>query len=411
MKLFISYRSTNSDRVDSIITRLRSLKDAPYSVWQDKDSIPAGKDWWEAIVEAIIDCEAFLFMVSRESVQNPNCRAELSYARKRNRFIVPIVLEGEFTYNPVTGKNDIDYWGQVPDELLAWRAQFLFYVGASFFQGLETALDQKRREPPESLRWRDMPAKKPPDPRLTAGANSDGAALYAEACDYAFRWELGTAERLFQRLVTADDPDFGQDSYDWILILRDYDQIVRLDASESTRYKIPARWTTYAQQFPKPFVRLFDPKGFQARYASASFVVTPPAIVKPRSQDILPSPFAWMHIPPGQVTLKPGGYLSEATTFDVPAFEIAKYPVTNAQFEKFVKAKGYAQQQWWTAGGWHLREKEAWQEPRYWQESTLKQLDHPVVGVSWYEAVAFCLWLSDSTGENISLILHSGPGR
>lgn len=151
MKLFISYRSSNSDRVDSIVTRLRSLKDEHsqprYIVWQDKDSISPGQDWWQAIVDAIIDCEVFLFMVSRESVQSINCRAELSYARIRNRAIVPVVLEGEFTYNTVTGRYDIDYWDKIPDELTEARAQFLFHEDISFMQRLETAFDLIRRSP------------------------------------------------------------------------------------------------------------------------------------------------------------------------------------------------------------------------------------------------------------------------
>ena len=110
MKLFISYRSSDSVKVDRIVNHLRSLQNSSYQIWQDKFGIFPGEDWWESIVNAIIDCNAFLFMVSRESVQSINCKAELSYARKRNRPIVPIVLEGEFIYNPKSGKNDIDYW-------------------------------------------------------------------------------------------------------------------------------------------------------------------------------------------------------------------------------------------------------------------------------------------------------------
>jgi formylglycine-generating enzyme required for sulfatase activity len=103
------------------------------------------------------------------------------------------------------------------------------------------------------------------------------------------------------------------------------------------------------------------------------------------------------------MSLRAGGYLSQTTTFDVLAFEIAQYPLTNAQFEKFVKAEGYTQQQWWTAGGWQVRQRGGWREPRYWQESKRNKPDHPVAGVSWYEATVFCQWLSDVTGEHITL--------
>ncbi len=119
-------------------------------------------------------------------------------------------------------------------------------------------------------------------------------------------------------------------------------------------------------------------------------------------QALLPAPFSWVDIPAGKVKLKVGGYLKADTTFDVPAFSIARYPVTNAQFAKFVEAGGYRERQWWTEAGWEAREK-GWTAPRYWTDSKWNGADQPVVGVSWYEAVAFCKWLSATTGERIML--------
>lgn len=122
------------------------------------------------------------------------------------------------------------------------------------------------------------------------------------------------------------------------------------------------------------------------------------------SLDFMPQPFAWVDIPAGKVTLAKSGHILEpGQTFEVPAFVIAKYPLTNAQFAKFIEAEGYNQRRWWTDEGWQFRETELWTEPRHWQDSQSNKSDHPVVGVSWYEAMAFCLWLSDVTGEKIVL--------
>ncbi len=84
-------------------------------------------------------------------------------------------------------------------------------------------------------------------------------------------------------------------------------------------------------------------------------------------------------------------------------YSIAKYPVTNAQFAQFIGTGGYKNDKWWTPEGLKYRKDENWTEPRYWTDSKWNGASHPVVGVSWFESVAFCLWLSDVTGENIML--------
>ncbi len=379
MKLFISYRSLDSDKVDALVARLRTLKNpdgtTTYYIWQDKTSIPVGQDWWQAIVQGIIDCDIFVYMISHESVTNINCRAELSYARKRNRPVIPIVLEGEYTYNTTTGKNDITFWEDVPAELSDGRFQFLFYEGVSFVQQLNLAVDRIR-----SLNLRDIPAPEPPDPRHANDASNDTTLIYDRACDYAWRLELDTAEKLFQRLIDWNDPLFAEDAHEWIVLLRGYQQLMRIDARRSARYKLKTLWPQYAQQFPKPFTPLFDPKGFQQRFnGDAQQQAAPPAqpppapaVVrsKPTSLNLMPGPFDWIEIPGGKVTLEAQrGFYGGGQTFEVPAFAIAKYPITNAQFARFIEAGGYNEQRFWTEAGWQQRQKDSWTEPRYWQDS------------------------------------------
>jgi formylglycine-generating enzyme required for sulfatase activity len=119
--------------------------------------------------------------------------------------------------------------------------------------------------------------------------------------------------------------------------------------------------------------------------------------------------FDWIEIPKGNVTLIDIysdtyiGKKGEGKVFTVPAFAIAKYPVTNLHFAKFMDAKGYEHQKWWTGDGWQQKLQDSWTEPRFWNESEWNGDLQPVVGVSWYEAIAFCLWLSEVTDVKINL--------
>lgn len=83
-------------------------------------------------------------------------------------------------------------------------------------------------------------------------------------------------------------------------------------------------------------------------------------------------------------------------------YQISRYPITVAQYQTFVAAGGYDQQRYWTAEGWRwLTEGEITGPERYGGAYEIP--NHPQVGVSWYEAVAFCCWLSAQNGITIRL--------
>lgn len=73
----------------------------------------------------------------------------------------------------------------------------------------------------------------------------------------------------------------------------------------------------------------------------------------------------------------------------LPAYRIGQYPVTNAQYAEFIKRE--KQQEPPKKTGWFLREPPA------------DKLDHPVTGVSWTDAQAYCRWLSGQAGRTYRL--------
>ena len=79
----------------------------------------------------------------------------------------------------------------------------------------------------------------------------------------------------------------------------------------------------------------------------------------------------------------------------LPAFDLARYPVTHVQFQAFVEDGGYAPgAPWWDglAQRFDAPADAAWTEPNAPRET-----------VSWGEAVAFCRWLSHRLGETVRL--------
>ncbi len=112
------------------------------------------------------------------------------------------------------------------------------------------------------------------------------------------------------------------------------------------------------------------------------------------TEKILGSPFEWCLVKGGTVVLEnasphggtPGG------TFHVADFAIAKYPVTNAQYDKFIlDPNGYFDPQWWKYSPEAIQWLIDHPNPK---PTAFKGSDLPCTRVSWFDSMAFCLWLS-----------------
>jgi len=88
-------------------------------------------------------------------------------------------------------------------------------------------------------------------------------------------------------------------------------------------------------------------------------------------------------------------------------YYIARYPVTQAQFRAFVEAGGYDDRRWWTEAGWSWLQAGGRSSPRdYGPPFNLD--NHPVVGITWYEAVAYTRWLTERLREEAVRRLEAG---
>ncbi len=85
----------------------------------------------------------------------------------------------------------------------------------------------------------------------------------------------------------------------------------------------------------------------------------------------------------------------------LPGYFLDRTPVTNAQYRRFIEAGGYGNPAYWKEAGATGRWKDGAyidyddkprSQPIYWKDTRFNGADQPVVGISWYEALAYARW-------------------
>lgn len=119
------------------------------------------------------------------------------------------------------------------------------------------------------------------------------------------------------------------------------------------------------------------------------------------------------YIPPATVGIgSDGGYRHEQPRHLVSssAFFMQETPVTYGQFAAFVESTGYrtspelgADALCLVDGVWAPRVGATWRQPVGDESLAVECDEHPVVQVTWYDAMIFCSWLAGETGLEVGL--------
>lgn len=110
----------------------------------------------------------------------------------------------------------------------------------------------------------------------------------------------------------------------------------------------------------------------------------------------------WVEVPGGPVwggpaQGDPGARDDDSSDcwIDVPGFRVQRWPVTVKEYTQFVEdGSGYATQEVWDKHGWQWRTRHRVNAPDNWQTQLRSPSNVPVVGVCWWEADAYCRWLT-----------------
>ena len=166
----------------------------------------------------------------------------------------------------------------------------------------------------------------------------------------------------------------------------------------------------YLASLPTRLLALFQSALSPIERAEAGRILA--GVGDPRKEVLTVEKMVFCRVLEGEFTM---GEKKEERKVSLPEFFISQFPITNAQYNQFVKLDGYKQAKYWKeaqkAGYWKSGEVKA----EFWDDkpriepanfgSPFNLSNHPVVGISWYEALAFTRWLDEQVHARGQIIV------
>lgn len=414
MKLFISYSRDDKNYVYALVERLKN--EAERDVWIDRE-LSAGQIWWDSILDNIETCQCFVLVLTPHYIASVNCEEELKYALALDKVILPLLLKRCDLPETLQKIQYIDIRDLTLNETILRCVLDLSKIELDLMK--RGYAGQNRAQRPA------MPVVKGDDPENIYEMFTSAELAAAEN-------NVAKAESLYRKVKNADPQGFGITATERLaqmLRQRDcaiaYMSIVQL-VEKGIIKGAQAAWHNYVQTYgsdydpnnyitalsilaspgnisvthpPKPAVLphmstlTTDEIGshaqaqiVQSEQKIEAFI--PPRITQPKLEsESVPQDKPAILIAGDQKPMRliPASKFSfgDGQVRELPDFYIDTWPVTNEEYQRFIFEN-------------NIKPPSTWR----WGKFPEKKANHPVTGVSWYEATAYAKW----TGKRLPTV-------